>query len=52
MKKNKNGSLHFTPSESCTLCSLAARLQDSSDLLPAELDLVKHILITYLDYRF
>ena len=52
MKKNNNGSLRFTPSESCTLCSLASRLQGSSDLLPAELDLVKRILVTYLDYKF
>lgn len=49
--KKTNGSLHFTPSESCTLCSLSSRLQHSSDLLPAELDLVKRILTTYLDYK-
>ena len=52
MKKGSNCSLHFTPSESCTLCSLSARLHNSSDLLPAELDLVKLILTTYLDYKF
>ena len=49
--KKTNGSLHLTPSESCTLCSLSARLQHSSDLLPAELDLVKLILTSYLDYK-
>lgn len=49
--KKTNGSLHFTPSESCTLCSLSTRLQHSTDLLPAELDLVKRILKTYLDYK-
>lgn len=50
MKKSSNGSLHLTPSESCTLCALAARLcLHSSILTPAELDLVKVIIKTYLN---
>lgn len=49
MKKN-NGSLHLSPSESCTLCALAARLYiHSSILTPAELDFVKLIMCTYLN---
>jgi hypothetical protein len=37
MKKSINGSLHLSPSESCTLCALAARLYvHSSILTPAE----------------
>lgn len=50
MKKSSNGSLHLTPSESCTLCALAARLYvHSSILTPAELDIVKLIMCTYLN---
>lgn len=50
MKKNSNGSLHLSPSESCTLCTLAARLYiHSSILTPAELDFVKLIMFTYLN---
>lgn len=50
MNKSFNGSLHFTSSESCTLCTLAARLYiHSSILTPAELDFVKLIMCTYLN---
>lgn len=50
MKKNSNGSLYLTPSESCTLCALAARLYvHSSILISAELDIVKLIMCTYLN---
>lgn len=50
MNKSFNGALHLTPSESCTLCSLAARLYvHSSILTPAELHIVKLIMCTYLN---
>lgn len=50
MNKSFNGSLRFTPSESCTLCALAARLYiHSSILTPAELDFVKLIMCIYLN---
>ena len=50
MKKIFNGSLLLSPSESCTLCALAARLYvHSSILTPAELDMVKLIMYTYLN---
>lgn len=50
MKKIYNGSLFLSPSESCTLCALAARLYvHSSILTPAELDMVKLIMCTYLN---
>lgn len=50
MKKSSNGSLHLTPSESCNLCAFAARLYvHSSILTPAELDIVKLIMCTYLN---
>lgn len=52
MKKSSNGSLHLTPSESCTLCALVARLYvHSSILTSAELDFVKLIVCTYLDVK-
>nr|DAP04328.1 MAG TPA: hypothetical protein [Microviridae sp.] len=48
--EKKYGSLHLSPSESCSLCALAARLYlHSSILTPAELSLVKVIVCTYLN---
>ena len=50
MKKSSNGSLHLSPSESRSLSALAARLYiHSSILTPAELDIVKLIMCTYLN---
>lgn len=52
MKKNINGSLHFTPNESCDLCILLTRIYlGNFDLTNSDLNFVKNIISSYLSSK-